>query len=159
MTDHCLWTKNGRFSVVIGQIACQSNSMILLTWFLTKTVIGWQSCRFWLLSLTCWIFFHIFTFLYISPIMLSRCLLWLMCEAHQVCGFLWEVPPAAHALPLFATVFLALELKPTERHRVRGGEQRPCTQAPAGTAGIGQTSNRDRYLPQDFHLMLNFMVL
>lgn len=62
-----------------------------------------------------------------------------MREAHQVCGFLWEVPPAAHALPLFPAVFLSLQLKPTERRGVRGGEQRPCRQAPESAAGIGQT--------------------
>lgn len=80
----------------------------------------------------------------------SRCLLRLVCETHQVCGFLREVPPAAHALPVLPAVFLSLQLKPTERRRVRRGEQHPCRQAPEGPAGIGPNSNRDSNLAQDF---------
>lgn len=81
----------------------------------------------------------LFRFCFLS----RRCLLRLVCEAHQVCRFLWEVPPAAHALPLFSSVLLSVQLKSTERSRVRGWEQRTARQTPKSTAGLGWTFNRN----------------
>ncbi len=42
----CLWGKNGRFSVMIGQIACQSNPLRRINWALPMARVWGQECLF-----------------------------------------------------------------------------------------------------------------
>lgn len=55
---------------------------------------------------------------------------------HQICGLLWEISTAAHALPVLPAVQLALQLQPTERRRVGGREQRAGVPPAEGASGL-----------------------
>lgn len=77
-----------------------------------------------------------FDITYLTLSCFSRCLLWFMRAPDKVCRFLWEVPTAAHALPVLSWVYVPLQLQPTERRRVWGREQRACRPPPEGPARI-----------------------
>lgn len=61
-----------------------------------------------------------------------------MCAPDQVCGLLWKVPAAPHALPVLPRVHVSLQLQPPERRRVRGREQRARLPPAEGASGIGR---------------------
>lgn len=53
--------------------------------------------------------------LYLFPL-LSRSLLWLLCQTNQICGLLWEVPPPPDALLVFARMLFALQFCLSQLH-------------------------------------------
>lgn len=61
-----------------------------------------------------------------------------MCAPDQICGLLWKVSAAPHALPVLTGVHLSVQLQPAERCRVGGREQRACVPPAAGASWIVQ---------------------
>lgn len=67
-----------------------------------------------------------------------RRLLWFMCAPDQICGLLWKVSAAPHALPVLARVHLSVQLQPAEWCRFWGREQCACVPPAAGASWIAQ---------------------
>lgn len=61
-----------------------------------------------------------------------------MCAPDQICGLLWEVPAAAHALPVLTRVHVPLQLQSPERRRLGGREQRARLPPAEGASGIAR---------------------
>lgn len=67
-----------------------------------------------------------------------RRLLWFMCAPDQICGLLWKVSAAPHALPVLARVHLSVQLQPAEWCGFWGREQCACVPPAAGASWIAQ---------------------